>query len=278
MASDTRNVKLGVCKVFFDGVDLGYTKGGVEVEASSDTKVVTVDQLGNTPVDEIVMGRKVSVKVPLAETTAINLAKIMPGAILTTNGAKATGDIVVSTPADNDTITVNGKVFTWKTAASGADQVTIGGSSAASAQNLQAKLAASTDPRVVQAHYTVAASTVTVTHDDYGTAGNAFTLARSGTGTTVPATLSGGTAVTQMKVSVPTGTGLSLLDTAKELRLHPKRLPDADKSDDFVIPRANTAGALTFAYNFENERVFNTTFMGYPDPTTDELFYLGADA
>lgn len=278
MASDTRNVKLGVCKVFFDGVDLGYTKGGVEVEASSDTKVVTVDQLGNTPVDEIVMGRKVSVKVPLAETTAINLAKIMPGAILTTNGAKATGDIVVSTPVNDDTITINGKVFTWKTAAAGPDQVTIGGSSAASAENLRAKLAASTDPRVVQAHYTVAGSTVTVTHDDYGTAGNAFTLARSGTGTTVPATLSGGTAVTQMKVSVPTGTGLSLLDTAKELRLHPKRLPDADKSDDFVIPRANTAGALTFAYNFENERVFNTTFMGYPDPATDELFYLGDDA
>ena len=32
MASSTENVKLGVCTILFDGNDLGYTKGGVEVE------------------------------------------------------------------------------------------------------------------------------------------------------------------------------------------------------------------------------------------------------
>ncbi|MEZ6841299.1 hypothetical protein ABVN80_14600 [Acinetobacter baumannii] len=29
MASDVKNVKLGVCKIMFDGVDLGFTKAAL---------------------------------------------------------------------------------------------------------------------------------------------------------------------------------------------------------------------------------------------------------
>ncbi|EGT88588.1 hypothetical protein ABNIH1_18950, partial [Acinetobacter baumannii ABNIH1] len=36
MASDVKNVKLGVCKIMFDGVDLGFTKGGVDVTVSTE--------------------------------------------------------------------------------------------------------------------------------------------------------------------------------------------------------------------------------------------------
>jgi hypothetical protein len=31
-----KNIKLGACKVSFGGQDLGYTKGGVEVEVSTE--------------------------------------------------------------------------------------------------------------------------------------------------------------------------------------------------------------------------------------------------
>ncbi|HHO6394217.1 TPA: hypothetical protein ACRVMJ_005009, partial [Escherichia coli] len=43
-----KNIKLGACKVSFGGVDLGYTKGGVQVEVATETLKVTVDQLGQT--------------------------------------------------------------------------------------------------------------------------------------------------------------------------------------------------------------------------------------
>jgi len=80
MASDTKNVKLGVCKVFFNGEDLGYTQGGVEVSVKTDTHKVNVDQFGKTTINEYIMGREVTAKVPLAETTLDNMVRIMPGA------------------------------------------------------------------------------------------------------------------------------------------------------------------------------------------------------
>lgn len=171
MASDTKNVKLGVCRVYFDGNDLGYTIGGVEVEVTTETKRVEVDQFGRSPINEIIMGRNVQARIPLAETTLENMVRIMPGATLVTDGA---------------------------------------------------------DP-------------------------------------------------TKKMVEVTHGIGVSLLDLAKELRLHPKGLPDSDKSEDFVIPKAMTPGNLTFAYKLEDERIFDCTFMGYPDSDTELLFYVGDD-
>lgn len=169
MASDIKNVKLGVCKVTFDGKDLGYTKGGVEVSVKTETHKVNVDQFGKTPINEYIMGREVTVKVPLAETTLENLVAIMPGAVLTT-----------------DTLDTTKKV-----------------------------------------------------------------------------------------VNVPTGIGSNLLDIAKQLVLHPIGKPDSDKSDDFTVFKAATAGALNFSYKLEDERIFSCEFNGYPDTTTGKLFAIG---
>jgi hypothetical protein len=88
--SDTKNVKLGVCKVFFNNEDLGYTQGGVEVEVKTDTHKVNVDQFGKTTINEYIMGREVTVKVPLAETTLDNLVAIMPGAKMVVDSADPT--------------------------------------------------------------------------------------------------------------------------------------------------------------------------------------------
>ena len=154
--NNAENVHLGVCKVLFDGEDLGFTKGGVDVTVATETHEVQVDQFGQTPINEFIMGRTVTATVPLAETTLENLVKIMPGATLVKDGANAA------------------------------------------------------------------------------------------------------------RVDVPTGVGVSLLDFAKELIFHPVALPDSDKSEDFIIPLAATAGAMEYSFKLEDERIYNCEFKGYP--------------
>lgn len=277
MASDTQNVKLGVCKVYFDGVDLGYTKGGVEVEVATETKSVEVDQFGKSPINEVVLGRTCTAVVPLAETTLENLARIMPGATLVaTGGVKATGTITVATAANGDAVTINGQTFTYRTAPVLPTDVAIGGSANISAQNLLNAINLVGGSAIVAAKYSLATATITVTYDEFGTKGNAFTLAKTGSSVTISGpTLTGGIDPTKKKVNVTNSVGTQLLALAKKLVLHPKSLPDDNKSEDFVIPRAMTPGALQFAYKLEDERIFNVTFNAYPDPTTSLLFVVG---
>jgi len=152
---------------------MGFTKGGVEVTVETETHEVTVDQTGTTPINEYIMGRKVTVKAPLAETTLENLVATMPGAVI---------------------------------------------------------VADSEDPE-------------------------------------------------KKYVTVPTGIGSNLLDFAKELVLHPKGKPESDKSDDFTVFRAATAGAMTFSYMLDEERIYSIEFKGYPviDDVTgkEKLFAVG---
>src|SRR5210317_863743 len=101
MASSTNNVKLGVCTIEYGGVDLGYTKGGVEVEVATETYKVMIDQFGNTPVKEYITARTCVVRCPLAETTLDNLVAIMPGATKTgTEPAAARVDVTTNVSAD----------------------------------------------------------------------------------------------------------------------------------------------------------------------------------
>jgi hypothetical protein len=90
MPSSPDNVKLGPCSVTFNAVDLGYTKGGVEVEVATTAADVKVDQFGDSPIDSVITGRTVKVKVPMAESTLDNLVAIMPGAALVTDGVDST--------------------------------------------------------------------------------------------------------------------------------------------------------------------------------------------
>jgi len=94
----TQNVKIGVCNVNYNSVDLGYTKGGVEVEVTTDTHEVMIDQFGNTPISEYINGRQVIVRCPLAETTLDNMVSIMPGATKITDATDTASIKVVVTP------------------------------------------------------------------------------------------------------------------------------------------------------------------------------------
>lgn len=273
--SSTKNVKLGVCIVFYDGEDLGYTQGGVQVSVKTDTHKVNVDQFGKTTINEYIMSRDVSAKVPLAETTLENLVAIMPGATLVeTGGTVASGTVSFAAVASpGDTVTVNGVAFTFKSAPAGDTEVATGTTASASAANLAAKLSASVNTKLADLNFTANNGVLTVTSIYEGTVYNAVTLAAS-VATVSGATLSGGVDPASRKVEVTTGVGVDLLSTARELRLHPKNLPITDTSEDFVIPLAATAGALDFAYELEKERVFSVEFNGYPD-ADGKLFRVG---
>jgi hypothetical protein len=281
MMSSTRNVKLGICRAYFDGDDLGLTQGGVEVTISTDTHKVEVDQLGKTAINEYIMGRSLTVKVPMAETSLENLVKIMPGSIMgSTGGAKATGTISVGTnPTAGTTLVVNGVTFTFRAtgAAVGQYEINLGATPTATATNIAAALNACTRDEVARADYSAATTTVTANYEFAGTEGNSFTLGAGTSGVTVSgATLSGGTEPTAKWVTINHGIGADLLSTAMELRLHPSALPISDTSEDFIIPLANTAGGLNFAYKLDQERTFPVEFTGYPDPVTGVLAVFGA--
>lgn len=88
--SSTEKVKLGACRITYDGVDLGLTKGGVEVEVATETLKVTVDQFGTTTISELVQGRNVTVTAPLAESDLERLVLLMPGSTLSAAGDEIT--------------------------------------------------------------------------------------------------------------------------------------------------------------------------------------------
>lgn len=141
MPSSTENVKLGVCTVLFDDEDLGFTKGGVEVTVATTTHEVKVDQFGETPVNEIITGRTITAKVPLAETTLENLVAIMPGATLITDAEDATKKkVVVSTGVSMSLLDTAKTLVLRPKGTTGAEDVTIYKANCAGELNFNFKL------------------------------------------------------------------------------------------------------------------------------------------
>jgi hypothetical protein len=283
MASKTQNVKMGVCQISFGGVDLGYTKGGVEVIVATESKAVMVDQFGNAPIDEIVVGRTCKVKVPLAETTLENLVRIMPGATLTSTGsAAASASITFSTaiPANGDKVTINGVDFVFKTVPVGANDVLIAGTFGAQSALLAAVINNSIDPLIEQMLATSVSGVVTLTSRDLASYPNAWTLTKTfvtGANCTVTA-FSGGLDATKRKVVVGNAVGVSLLKVALALVIHPSGNAETDRSDDFTIPLANTPGAMQFAYKIDQERIFDCEFQAFPDSANNGRLFIVGDA
>ncbi len=113
-------------------------------------------------------------------------------------GTRATGTLTLSTavPADGDTVTVGGVVYTFKTVPAGANHVLIGATINDCAANLED--AVNADATANPFYATSSGAVVTFHADEPGTAGNSITLAKtfatSGNGTVSGATFSGGSA------------------------------------------------------------------------------------
>lgn len=95
--------------------------------------------------------------------------------------------------ADVDTITLNGVVWSFTTAASGTTNTQVAGDLATTLTNLATQLNASVNASLTVATYTENGTVLTVTYDTEGTAGNAYTLAASAD-TPSGANLTGGVA------------------------------------------------------------------------------------
>ncbi len=273
--STTENVKLGVCSVLFGGQNLGFTKGGVEVEVATTTYEMKVDQLGETPIGERITGRTVSATVPMAETILENLVEIMPGATLTTNGVQATGTVTLATaaPANGDRVAIGNFEFTFRTVPSVQGDVRIGtGTGAAAAAASAVNLAAAINASEIGYVATVAGAVVTIRSRQTGTKWNTAIVATFATpANATVAALSGGTNASAANVTVTTGTAINLTTMGKTLVLRPK---GTFGEEDFTIFAAACPGALSFSYTNENERVFNANFKGYAQ-ADGRLFRIG---
>lgn len=272
MPSATENVKLGVCNVLFDGVDLGYTKGGVEVEVQTSTYEIMVDQQGQTPIGELVTGRTVSATVPLAEATLDNLVAIMPGSTLVSDGTKSTGTVtfVTGAPVNGDKVTLNGTDFIFKTVPVNQNDMAIPATFGAAAIALAAKINTSNLPFTAA----VVGAVVTITAKQRGVSGNvslAKTAVTAANITVSGATLTGGVDPTKAKVVVGTGVNVNLLSIAKTLVLRPK---GTTGEDDFTIFKAACPGALNFTYQLDSERIYTAAFKGYAQDD-GSLFVVG---
>jgi len=273
--STTENVKLGVCSVIYDGENMGFTKGGVNVTVETTAYEMKVDQLGETPIGERITGRTVSAEVPLAETILENLVRIMPGATLVSNGVQATGTITLATaaPVDGDRIQIGNFQFTFRANPTMTGDVKIGaGAGAAGAAASAANLAAAINASEAGYVATVAGAVVTVKSRQTGTKWNVTVSATFATPANATVTnLTGGTNATSASVVVTTGTSIDLTKLGKILVLRPK---NTFGEDDFTIFSAACPGALSFSYSNDNERVFNANFKGYAQ-ADGRLFKVG---
>lgn len=86
----------GPVRVQYDGVDLGYTHGGVKFIDETMKKEITYDQTGVTVQNTKTTGKKVYVEVPLTNTSLTLLEGLIAGAVIDANG------MIVSTSVGRD--------------------------------------------------------------------------------------------------------------------------------------------------------------------------------
>jgi hypothetical protein len=121
-----------------------------------------------------------------------------------TTAVAATGTVTFSSIANNDTVTVNGRVYTAKTSgATGLQQFNIGGSDAQAALNFQAILNADTSTLVANVVTASSQSSAVslITALVPGNIGNLGTLAISAHGSVSGANLTGGSEDTNVTIN-----------------------------------------------------------------------------
>jgi hypothetical protein len=279
--SSTKNVKLGVCRIFFDGSDLGLTQGGVEFSVETTTHKVEVDQFGASPINEYIEGRTATVTAPLAETTLRNLIATMPGSSLVTDGVEAFATVTfAANPTASTTVTIDGVAFSFQVAkGTSLTQVKIGTTRELSLQafvdqvnlrNVRNDIGGVTAELVAGG-----GGVVRLKCAEFGLQGNAITLTAASGATASGATFTGGVAATKSRADVTNGIGMDMLEQGRVLRLHPLGKADTDLSEDLIIYKAASSGAMNFAYQTDAERIYNATFTAYPDPVTGKLFSIG---
>lgn len=144
------------------------------------------------------------------------------------NGAGfASGGVTyASNPSSGDTITLNGVAFTYVTTVTGLAQVPIQSTVADTMSVLVNLASGSNRPALTVASYVALPDGITIQYNTAGTAGNAYTLATTGSGTPSGSTLTGGSGITGTNPSAilvigpETGTYPSVVSYFQERRVY----------------------------------------------------------
>jgi len=80
--ANVQNVQLGACSATYLTQSLGLTKGGIKVAFATQKKSVTVDQFGQTILNDYIMGRTGTVTIPMAESDLAKLQAVIVGSTL----------------------------------------------------------------------------------------------------------------------------------------------------------------------------------------------------
>jgi hypothetical protein len=175
-------------------------------------------------------------------------------------GVQASGTITLSSnPTPGDTVTIQGTTVTFVGSSPVGNQVLIGGSASATSANLQAFLEASADVNLALNLYSTLSNVTTVTARVYGTAGNAYTLAKVGAAITLSgATLSGGVNPDTLTVngtvvtfvpSAPTGNQVLVGPTAAQTSANLQGFLQASSNvniDDATYSTASLVTTVTY--------------------------------
>jgi hypothetical protein len=78
--------EVGPCQVKYNGVDLGYTKGGVKFSDEVMKAIITYDQTGDTTQNTVTKGRKSSCEVPLTDQQLALIDDLIAGATIDAQG------------------------------------------------------------------------------------------------------------------------------------------------------------------------------------------------
>lgn len=242
MTVTSEKIRLGAADVTFDGTDLGATKGGVEVEVTTEKYTVKADQTGETPLKDIITGTTVTITVPMAETNLTKLQTMLPQSVLqSASGSTPTGwqtnnvagYSVADTSVDIDTGTNDpeaGQTFTFSSHAT------------------------------VYRVSTYSAGTLTFVQDATASGG-------------LVAAVADNEAITFTDkaegVEIRAGVNTDLLDSAAQLKCHPTGVATSDTEQDFVAFLAAPSAEFSFKYELGGERVYEVTFNCYPDTSNN---------
>ena len=240
MTVNVEKVSIGVADATFKGQDLGASKGGVQVEITTNTYAVTVDQTGDSPLKDIITVTTGVVTVPMAETDLDRLKTMLPQSVATLAAAAPTGRTAAAVGAVGaTTITLTGT----------------GGGALAVGQTL--KFASHTTKyRVSVVNST---TSIDIVQADSGVPGLVAPIASS-EAITFTAKTAG--------VEIRSGVNTDLLDFAGLLVLTPSDNAVNPSPDDvFTAYRAAPVPTFSFMYMYNQEKVYSVKFNCYPDPT-----------
>jgi len=83
--ADASKIKTGPCEVFLDGVSVGHTEGDVVVQFGVQRRERLSVRYGESPVDQVRVGQRMTVTFQIAEWTLANVQAWFPEASLSGN-------------------------------------------------------------------------------------------------------------------------------------------------------------------------------------------------